>query len=89
MQTDFNLKHILVLNAWVQSEWTAPTFSEYRHVVYPIKRNETHDNIHATILPLHTLGTGCGQKVITICFSESGHVEYQIKGEENLQQHEV
>ena len=39
------------------------TFSEYGHVAYQIKRNESYNNMLANVLPLHTsLTPGVGSK---------------------------
>ena len=52
-------------------------FSEYGHVAYHIKGNETYDNLHANIL--HTpLSPGLRVKGQNSFFSKSGHFAYQI-----------
>ena len=57
------------------------TFSEYGHVAYQIKADDTGSNMVANILPTDIPSTqGVGSKGQTISFSESSHVVYQIKG---------
>ena len=57
------------------------TFSEYGHVAYQIKADDTGSNMVANILPTDTPSTkGVGSKGQTISFPESSHVAYQIKG---------
>ena len=76
------MKHIkwdFSLKAWVQSPWVEgwdrgqnQTFSEYGHVPYQIKADDTCSNMVANILPRDTpLTWGEGSK---------GHVAYKIKG---------
>ena len=56
-------------------------FSEYGHVAYQIKADDTSSNFVATILPTDTpLTQRVGSKGQTISFSESSHVAYQING---------
>ena len=86
------MKHIkqdFSLKAWVRARWVdlggGPRskyfFSEYGHVAYQIKADDTRSNMVANILPTDTPSThGVGSKGQTICFSESSHVAYQIKG---------
>ena len=51
------------------------------HVAYQIKADDAGSNMVANILPTDTPSTqGVGSKGQTISFSESSHVEYQIKG---------
>ena len=57
--------------------------SEYGHVAYQIKAEDTGSNMVANILPTDTpLIKGVGSKGQTIYFSESSHVAYQIKAED-------
>ena len=56
-------------------------FLKYDHVAYQIKANDTCINMVANISPLDTPSTsGWGSKIQEIYFSESSHVDYQIKG---------
>ena len=58
-------------------------FSEYGHVAYQIKAEDTGSNMVANILPTDTpLTQGVGSKGQTIYFSESSHVAYQIKADD-------
>ena len=88
-----DMKHIkrdLCLKVWVQACWVdlggaaevkIKFFSEYGHVTYQIKGDNTGNNMVANILPTDTPSTqGVGSKGQTIYFSESSHVAYQIKG---------
>ena len=61
--------------------------SEYGHIAYQIKRNDTCSNMVAYILPADpppppstNLGGGGGSKGQNSTFSEYGHVVYHIKG---------
>ena len=59
------------------------TFSEYGHVAYEIKADDSGSNMVANILPTDTpLTQGVGSKGQTINFSESSHVTYQIKADD-------
>ena len=59
------------------------TFSEYGHVAYQTKADDTGSNMVANILSTDTPSTqGVGSKGQIISFSESSHVAYQIKVEE-------
>ena len=58
-------------------------FSEYGHVAYQIKAEDTGSNMVANILPTDTPSTqGWGQKVKLYIFSKSSHVAYQIKADD-------
>ena len=60
----------------VRSNVNTVFFSENGHVAYQIKGNEAYNNVHANILPSHTLSIhGIG----SIIFSECSHVAYQVK----------
>ena len=57
-------------------------FSEYGHVAYQIKADDTGSNMVANILPTDTPSThGVESKGQTLSFSESSHVAYQIKAD--------
>ena len=77
------------LTSWFQierdSNHSLQCWVGWGHVAYQITGNETYDNIHANILPLHTtLTPGVRSKGQNSCFflSESGYVAYQIKENE-------
>ena len=69
------------LRGW--AEVKIKLFSEYGHVAYQIKADDTGSNMVANILPTDTPSTqGVGSKGQTISFSESSHVAYQIKADD-------
>ena len=86
-----HIKRDFSLKAWVRVPWVdlgggaqakINLFSEYGHVAYQIKANDTGNNMVANILPTDTpLTQGWGQKGQTIYFSESSHVAYHIKAD--------
>ena len=85
IKQDFSLKACVRvpwvdLGGWAQAKINL--FSEYGHVAYQIKANDTGNNMVANILPTDTpLTQGWGQKGQTIYFSESSHVAYHIKAD--------
>ena len=79
-----DMKHIkrdFSLKSWVRACGQKLFFSEYGHVAYQIKADNTGSNMVANILPTDTPSTQrVGSKGQTISFSESSHVAYQVKG---------
>ena len=83
---DFGLK-ARVRVRWVDlgggAEAKIKLFSEYGHVAYQIKADDTGSNMVANILLKDTpLTQEVGSKGQTIYFSESSHVAYQIKADD-------
>ena len=56
------------------------------HVAYQIKENHECSNMVPNIMLADTLTLGMGQIGQNLPFSEHGHIEYQFKGNQKMQQ---
>ena len=67
---------------WPAAGYKKKALSEYGHVAYQIKENETYNNMLAHILHLHKPSNHGGGSKDQVFFSESSHVAYEINGNE-------